>query len=312
MAGQVRGTVACFSYLAAAELWQVGRFPLANGGTEVRSIEHSIAADGPMAAAVLTGLDVPTVLLANDVGDDAPGNRVSARLQRYGVPPPARTTGLPTPQIVVVADEQPTRTWFPYLPGVADALAALDLTPLVNSAYAYIDCYQLIEPPAVRAIQAARAADVPVLINLGGSPLSPAVVTAVHGYPHLSVQTNVDDADHANASDVAASILTATDAAWAIVTAGAHGAVALSRTEHLHVPAFHAMIRHTHCAGAAFSGGLLYGLLHARPMSESLVCACASGTLRCEREHCEPMPTLPELQAFISSRPRTLTDRCAS
>ena len=258
-----------------------------------------------MAAAVLAALDVPTSLLTNDVGDDEPGSRVNTQLQRYGVPPPARMTGMPTPQIVVVADEQPTRTWIPYLPGVADALAALDLTPLVNAAYAYIDCYQIIEAPAVRAIQAARATGVPLLLNLGGSPLSRAVVAAVHGYPHLTVQTNVDDADHADASHVAASILTATGAAWTIVRAGAHGAVALSRTEHLHAPAFLAMIRHTHCAGAAFSGGLLYGLLHDRPMSESLIWACASGALRCERAYHEPIPTLPELRAFIGSHERT-------
>jgi hypothetical protein len=47
------GLVVCFSYLAAAELWQVPRFPSANHGAEVLSVERSIAADAPMAAAVL-------------------------------------------------------------------------------------------------------------------------------------------------------------------------------------------------------------------------------------------------------------------
>lgn len=67
------GPVVCFSYLAAAELWRVPHFPTANHGTEVLDIERSIAADAPMAAAVISALGVPTLLLANDIGDDADG-----------------------------------------------------------------------------------------------------------------------------------------------------------------------------------------------------------------------------------------------
>jgi len=266
-----------------------------------------------MAAAALTALGVPTRLLCNGLGDDAHGRMVSARLQAYGVAVAVSTrTAVPTPRITVVADDLQTRTWFSHLPGVIDALALLDLAPMTSAAYAYIDCYQFIEAPAVLAIKAARTAGIPLLLNLGGSPLSPAVVATVHGHPNLTVQTNIDDAAHADAARVAASVLAATGAGWAVVTAGACGAVALSRTEHLHVPAFRAEVRHTHCAGAAFSGGLLYGLLHGWPMSDSLDLAAASGALRCEREQREPMPTLPELRAFIGSRERAVTDRRAS
>lgn len=302
------GPVVCFSYLAAAELWQVGRFPSANDGAEVQGIEHSIAADGPMVAAVLAALDTPTSLLTNGLGADANGSRVRARLADYGVPFSASMTPhAATPQIVVVADDQQTRTWFPYLPGVADALAGLDLTPLKRAGYAYIDCYRLIEIPAIRAISAARAAGVPLLLNLGGSPLGPAVVAAVRDYRDLVVQTNVADTDHASAAQVAAAILAATGAAWAIVTSGANGVVALGRLEQLSLSAFRATVRHTHCAGAAFSGGLLYGLLHAWPMRDSLELACASGALRCERAGHEPMPTVAELSAFIDSRERLIS-----
>jgi sugar/nucleoside kinase (ribokinase family) len=70
------------------------------------------------------------------------------------------------------------------------------------------------------------------------------------------------------------------------------------------VPAFRAHVRHTHCAGAAFSGGLLYGLLHGWPMTDTLTLASASGALRCERAHDQPMPSLAELRAFMSTRDR--------
>jgi hypothetical protein len=40
-------------------------------------------------------------------------------------------------------------------------------------------------------------------------------------------------------------------------------------------------------------------------MADSLNLASASGALRCERAHQEPMPTFDELHAFIETRERT-------
>lgn len=300
------GPVACFSYLAAAELWRVTSFPVANHGAEVMSAEHSVAADGPMAAAVLTALGTPAVLLSNDTGNDAGGAEVRAWLRRYGV---ASTAGVRrggrTPRIVVVADDRGTRTWFASLPGIAADLAGLDLAPLLTAAFAYIDCYQLIETPAIRAIDTGRQAGVPLLVNLGGSPLA-AAGEALRGYPRLVIQTNVDDDEVAGARGLARSLLAATGAAWVVVTAGAAGATAVSTTRELAVRAFGARVRHAHCAGAAFSGGLIYGLLRDWPMGDCLTLACASGALRCERAHAEPMPALDDLLAFTSSQGRII------
>src|ERR1039458_1800219 len=226
--------VACFSYLAAAMLLQVPRFPLANYGAEVLSVERSIAADAPMAAAVLAALGVPTLLLANEIGNDQKGSQVRAWLQRYGVNSTIRvTTDTSTPQVVVVADDDGTRTWFPHLPGVSVALAAVDLSPLFSASFAYVDCYQLIEAVAVRVVQAVRSTDIPLLVNLGGSPLSSAIIAAVRGYPRVIVQTSIDDAESEHAPRAAHEILAATGAAWVVITAGAAGAVAVSESQQL-------------------------------------------------------------------------------
>lgn len=53
MAARDDGPIVCVSYLALAELWSVPLFPVVNHGAEVRTTEQSIAADGPMTAAVL-------------------------------------------------------------------------------------------------------------------------------------------------------------------------------------------------------------------------------------------------------------------
>src|SRR6266851_485680 len=91
MSTRSSGPVACFSYLAAAELWNVARFPAANHGAEVLAIEQSVAADGPMVAAVLAAAGVPALLLANDVGDDADGAAVRGWLRRHHVATTADT-----------------------------------------------------------------------------------------------------------------------------------------------------------------------------------------------------------------------------
>lgn len=297
----------CVSYLASASLWTVQRFPLANGGAEIRTVEQSIAADAPMAAAVLTALDVPTLLLANDIGTDRQGIEVVNWLERYQVASTIRRReAVATPYIVIVADEADTRTWFPYLPDVVRNLGDLDLAPLAEASFAYIDAYQLIEGSAIRAVRAAREADVPLLVNLGGSPLTSALITAMRDHPDLVLQTNVDDDSHASATEVATSLRMKTGAKWVVITAGAHGAVASSCDDTVSVPSFEVTVHHTHCAGAAFSGGLLFGLRADWSMVDTLTLACASGALRCERTHDQPMPTPAELREFIGSRPRLL------
>jgi hypothetical protein len=93
------GPVVCFSYLAAASLWQVTQFPRPNYGAEVQAIEESIAADGAMVAAVLVGLGHPSLLLANNVGGDSRGAHVCDWLRDRGVETTARMAdGPPTPQ----------------------------------------------------------------------------------------------------------------------------------------------------------------------------------------------------------------------
>lgn len=304
MSGSPIRPVACVSYLAAAELWNVARFPSANSGAEIRRIESSVAADGPVTAAVLRALDVPARLLSNPVGADARGTEVGQWLLRNRVAEHIDVAAdVMTPTIVVIADDQGSRTWFPYLPGVLDALMALDLTPIDSASYAYVDCYEIVREPAIRAVHAALAAGVPLMINLGGSAFCSQLREAVAGFPGVVVQTNVDDADYRSAPDVAQALSSATRAAWVVVTAGRFGAVALDRAGYLvTVPAFRAFIRHTHCAGAAFSGGLLYGMLHGLPMGECLTLACASGAIRCERPQEGSMPNLAELNFFMSTR----------
>jgi sugar/nucleoside kinase (ribokinase family) len=301
----VNGQVACFSYLAAASLWQVGRFPAANHGAEVSAIEQGIAADAPMVAAVLTAFGQPSLLLANRIGDDRSGDQVAAWLQMHRVTTAAKqTAGIATPQITVVGDSQHTRTMFPFLQGVADELERMDLAPLGSASFAYVDCYGLIQRPAVRMIQAARNAGLPLLANLGGDNPSTEILDALDGYPGLVIQTSITEESPGTAVRLVKYLRVNMQCEWAVITAGKAGTAAAGARELIRTPAFHADVRHTHCAGAAFSGGLIYGLMRGWPMHESLDLASASGALRCERAQDEPLPTMNELRALMQSRQR--------
>jgi sugar/nucleoside kinase (ribokinase family) len=300
------GPAVCVSYLAAASLWQVGRFPAPGHGAEVLATARSIAADGPMVAAVLAALGQPSLLVSNDIGDDASGSHVREWLTRFQVTATASVrAGLATPQIVVVGDDLDTRTMFPYVPGVAEGLEHIALEPLASAALAYIDCYRFMTAPAVRAIAAARTAGVPILANFGGDVAAPEVLSAFVGHPHLVVQTSIADPLPERALAMATDLQTCTGAEWAVVTAGAAGSVAVGPTKRLSVPAYRVRVRHTHCAGAAFSGGLAYGLLRDWPIKDTLCLASACGALRCERAHHEPLPTMAELNYLIRSSGHT-------
>ncbi|WP_433662475.1 carbohydrate kinase family protein [Nocardia sp. CA-128927] len=296
----------CVSYLASAELWSVPKFPTANQGAEIRNLEHSIAADAPMAAAVLAALKAPTLLVSNSIGSDEEGRRVGRWLRQHAVPMAAVVSAeVSTPRIVVVADDRHTRTWFAHLPGVAEDLGRADLSAIATAGLVYLDAYRLIEPAAIRVVRSARRHGARLFINLGGEPLSTALRTELADYRSLLIQTNVDDDAHEAALAVVRELLRETRAEWAIVTAGSNGSIAASRDQVLTTPAFPVDVRHTHCAGAAFSGGVLYGLHAGLPMEKSLLLGSASGALRCTRPQSAPLPALLELEALITSLARS-------
>lgn len=300
--------VVCVSYLAAAELWSVTKFPTANQGAVIRSTDNSIAADGPMAAAVLAALGVPTLLVSNRIGSDEAGGQVGRWLRQHAVPTVAVASGeIATPRIVVVADGTHSRTWFAFLPGVEEDLGELDLSSVMTASIVYLDAYRLIEATAIRVIRAARPVNARLFVNIGGEALTEALRTELAGCRNLLLQTNIDDDDHRNAPAVAENLLRETCADWVIVTTGAHGAVAASCAELVTTSAFPVEVRHTHCAGAAFSGGVIYGLRAGMPMANSLVLGCASGALRCSRPQNAPLPSLLELESLMSSFARNAT-----
>jgi sugar/nucleoside kinase (ribokinase family) len=275
--------LACFSYLAAAQVLQVGTYPSANSGTVVDAVAASIAGDGPLTAVIAARTGLQVGLIANRIGHDPAGHQLLASLDSVGIQHTIRpTAGIATPHLTVIADDADTRTWFAALQHAYQDLLSADLSMLTRAKVAYLDCYQVLTPAAARA--AASAAGAGLLLNLGGDPLADEIVAAAHGQHVLAVQTSLDDSDDsdaADAEDLATDMFDRLRPDAAVVTLGRLGA--LARTQHgIHrASAPTSAITHTHGAGAAFSAGFIRALLCGGGAATALRAGCEAGTAHC-------------------------------
>jgi hypothetical protein len=186
MASATGSDLACFGYLAYAQVTAVTAYPAATAvtarrlGSTAHLVSNRVSLD-PAGQAVLDVLD--------------------AAVSHHAVP--TTTAGLGTPQLTIVTDNEGTRTWFAWLGTAVEQLTTVDLTPLALARLVYIDCYRIIDAPAAAAISASRAL---LLLNLGGDPLSDAVAEAASQRRVAFVQTNLDEHDAGRAQAVAADV----------------------------------------------------------------------------------------------------------
>ncbi|MFB7645737.1 PfkB family carbohydrate kinase [Streptomyces sp. NPDC056084] len=302
-----RWDLACFSYLAHAQILHVPRYPAADHGTIVDRSRTGLAADGPITACTGAALGLRTTLVANQVADDPTGTAVADHLRaaQVEVQASSRRRPLVTPHLTVITDTFGTRSWFAELAQVHDSLHYADMTPLGRARLAYIDAYTVIASSAARAIGTAASRDVPVVLNLGNDPIHPAVAEAAGRARLVAVQTGLpeDRADDADA--VARDILERLAPEAAIVTLGALGAIALGGDGDRHqVHARAARVADTHGAGAAFSAGLAAAHLDGQDLKGMLARACAAGTAHCT----SPQTTS---QHSVTPRPRNEVPLCS-
>ncbi|MET8979403.1 PfkB family carbohydrate kinase [Streptomyces sp. NPDC004539] len=284
-----RWDLACFSYLAHAQVLHVTRYPDADQGTEVGWTFPSLAGDGPLVARACAQRGLHTVLVANQTGQDLTGQQIRQTLETAGVhhrpgPGPAPDH---TPHLTVVTDDAGTRTWFADLTDAHTSLHLADTTPLSTARLAYIDGYTVIADAAANALRATTAGGTPVLLNLGGDPLHPRLRAAA-GHAHLyAVQTSLPEPRSHEAEHLARTLMAELRPYGAVVTLGALGAYALTRTSWHRVTAAKTDVTHTHGAGAAFSAALAAAHLDGHDLPAALHHACAAGTA-----HCTTVPDL--------------------
>ncbi|WP_055612217.1 carbohydrate kinase family protein [Streptomyces phaeochromogenes] len=280
---QSQWDLACFSYLAHAQVSHVARYPEANQGAEVTRTFSSLAGDGPIIAQDCAARGLRTALVANQIGDDPTGRHTRQRLAAVGVHYRASPGSAPrrTPHLTVITDDASTRTWFADLTHAYASLHQADTSPIEQARLAYIDGYTVIADAAAGALLAAAGAGVPVLLNLGGDRLHPKLHQAARQAHVFAVQTSLPEFQAQDADDTARSLLTELGAHAAVVTVGALGAVAVTRTTTHQIPARKVDVVHTHGAGAAFSAALAAAHLDGHDLPTALHLAGEAGTAHC-------------------------------
>lgn len=252
--------LACFGYLAHADVLHVAAYPQANHGALVRSATTAVAGDAPIVALTCARLGLVTALVSNSVGSDAAGRRLAALLASCGVQQLGHHgPGDATPRLTVVSDDQGTRTWFAHLGHALTGLSRTNPSALARARMVYIDGYAVLATHAARALTATTTT--PTLLNLGGDDLRPELEAAARGSRLVAVQTSLDEPDADRAHDLAEHLHTRLAPEATIVTLGRLGALVITATTGPHhIPAPAISRPRTHGAGAAFSAGYLHAL----------------------------------------------------
>ena len=183
-------------------------------------------------------------------------------------------------------------------------IAALD--GLIASAGLVLLQFEVPMPTVERAIQAANAHNVPVLLN--PAPAYPLPAAALAGVDILVLNeveaqmlTGLPVSDEHSALNAARRLL-AGRTRLVVVTLGTKGALALAPDAALHVPAFAVQAVDSTAAGDAFIGALAAMLNDGKGLEESVTFASAAGALAVTRVGAQSsIPNRQEVNTFLNA-----------
>ena len=280
----------CVSYLATADILRVASHPPRNHGAEVLERIRSTAGDGTIAALTASALGLRAGLVANPIGVDAAGSALVRHLETWGVClANAQADSAVTPFLAVIDDHDGFRTWLAWVPRSAvDGLGRAGWAVMPRARLAYIDCYAIVGEAAVRAVETAARLRMPMLLNLGGDPLTGPIADAAADGQVFAVQTSVDVAEGEpdevllRAHETAELLFDQLRPSAAVVTIGRYGAVARTAEGPYASAADEAPVQFVHGAGEAFSAGFAAALLDGQHVRAALADGCAVGAAHCQ------------------------------
>lgn len=277
--------IACFSYLAAAQIFQIDEYPKRNDGAEINRIIPSLAADGSIVAVTAARLGVHTQLLTNNIGIDHEAERIYSYLEKNGVATNIqRTDAVTTPTIVILSDLDGNREWFSYIREAQESLNTLDLTSVRDSTMVYVDLYEGIADASIRVLDYVTHADIPRYINISGNIDNDSLVQSQSLRGAFIIQGSVPEEEFYSVEEKIKTLYKRTEPTTIIVTAGRKGAVAYTGADYVRAYAYQIEPLQVHAAGAAFTSGIMYGLTKNWSLEASLQFACAVGSWNCTQE----------------------------
>lgn len=266
---------------------------------------------GANQAVAVARLEIATELIGR-VGGDAFGQTLLAGLQDNGVgcdrvwSDPSTASGV----ALIVVDDQ-SENQIIVIPGANGQVGDADIQRLhtvLTSAQVLLLQLEIPLPAVVAAAQIAKQAGVTVILDPAPAPA--ALPAELYSTIDIITPNQVEASqlvgfpveDFASAKQ-AAQVLQQRGVACAIVKLGKQGALCVTRTEVLQIPAFAVTAIDTVAAGDAFNGGLAAGLAAGLSISEAVQQASAVAALSVTKSGAQPsLPTRSQLQAFLNAQ----------
>jgi sugar/nucleoside kinase (ribokinase family) len=273
--------LACFSYLAPARVLTVDRYPAPDFGAVIRQVTPSFAADGPLAAVMVAAMGFNCALVSNAIGRATGARDVVSRLDRLGVKHSANEEMDLEPFVEVIEDLDSHRVWLTYLDDLEQQLGAIALSPMADCRLAYVDCYEAIRSPALRAIEYTSARSIPTIVNMGGSSINSADATRLRDCHPSILQNSCPESEFTTALAILDELSAVIGARIVVVTLGSEGAIYTDRNRTVWLKSHDIEARRLHGAGAAFSAGMAVGLLEDLEIDRLMQLAMARAALHC-------------------------------
>ena len=292
-------TVVCFGMITPARVLVVDSLPDWNTGTVSTYGAEFISDDAAIVAGLLAAWGVSTELVGTALGDDEAGRHTVRRLREMGIGGNFELRKeIETPFEINVSDSLGGRTYiWERRPEVLATLDDADLSAIEAAQLLYVDWYDA--PHIIRAMRAAEAAGVPVMLNLEHGHSQAETLSKL--VPHATICQAVTDAAQLDMdAESVARLLVSRGVETAIVTLASGGVVGIRGEEALHVAAPELQPADTCGAGATFSAAYIVGLIAGTAFEESLRFAVAAASLKC---------TIVGLRAFPQNQIRELAGK---
>ena len=274
------GDVVCFGFLTYCLLLVVETLPAKNAGAPILETVGTFGDDAAIVACLLSGWGVPATLISSPVGDDYYGTKVIEQLGARGIDVDERVTeGLTTPLEVGIVDASGARTYFQRRdPLILDSLTAARTNQLSGARMLYADWYDA--PGALAAMEIARCQDVPVFLNLESQYENNPKLPELLRYANIC-QVSMDEPEASGDPFEVARALIDQGVGTVLVTLGADGCVVAQPNQAFYLRAPKVKVVDGYGAGAAFSAGMIYGLLSGWSLDRSARFATAHAGLKC-------------------------------
>lgn len=258
----------------------VESFPSQNGGEPILEAVESLGDDAAIVACTLSRWKIPAQLISSSVGDDYYGDKVIEQLRTSGLAiGPQVQPGQKTPLEVGIVDASGSRTYFQRREHhVVSSLAMPSVAQLSGARMLYVDWYD--GPEILSAMERARSLTVPVFLNLESSfHDSPQLIDLLR---HTDIcQVSLDEPGaYGEAPDIARSLIDR-GASTVLVTMGAEGCTVAQSGQAFSVRPPAVEVIDGYGAGAAFSAGVIYGVLNGWPLDKAAQFATAHAGLKC-------------------------------